>query len=367
MTPTEPVLPDYRGACISNIIPALSFDSRLGDGWIPDAALGARQVVLFAVDGLGWAQLQARAALAPIMTSLVGGPITTVAPSTTSTALTSLTTGLPPGEHGVIGYRIPIEGRVLNVLRWSTAEGDARQWLDPAELSDATPFPAGGTAAVSPAEFRNSGFTGVHLAGADYRGYRTVSGLLVEVSACLARGDELIYAYYDGLDRIGHEYGHGAHFDAELAFVDALVGSLIERLPAGACLLLTADHGQVHTGDNTIDIAPSVRALTRSESGEARFRWLHARAGCAGELLDAAVEAHGSDAWVVTADQVVAEGWLGARVDGRARDRLGDVALVAKGTAAFIDPAVGPGILIGRHGSLTEDEMRVPLIVGAAR
>ena len=34
---------------------------------------------------------------------MTGGPITSVVPSTTATALTSITTGLSPGEHGVVG------------------------------------------------------------------------------------------------------------------------------------------------------------------------------------------------------------------------------------------------------------------------
>jgi hypothetical protein len=46
-----------------------------------------------------------------------------------------------------------------------------------------------------------------------------------------------------------------------------------------------------------------------------------------------------------------------------ASSRLGDVALVAKGTHAFVDPAdTGPYRLIGRHGSLTRAEMLVPLL-----
>ena len=42
--------------------------------------------------------------------------------------------------------------------------------------------------------------------------------------------------------------------------------------------------------------------------------------------------------------------------------------LAAKGTIAFFDPLdTGPYVLVGRHGSLTEDEMLVPLLVGVAR
>ncbi len=44
--------------------------------------------------------------------------------------------------------------------------------------------------------------------------------------------------------------------------------------------------------------------------------------------------------------------------------RLGDVALIPHGPIAFIDPAdTGESRLQSRHGSLTSDEMLVPLVV----
>ena len=64
---------------------------------------------------------------------------------------------------------------------------------------------------------------------------------------------------------------------------------------------------------------------------------------------------------------MIAEGWFGPRVTEAARSRLGDVALVAKGTVAFLDPDDGgPFELISRHGSVTSAEMRVPLLAHRA-
>ena len=74
--------------------------------WFPDAARHAEQIVLLILDGLGWEQLEAHQSLMPALTSLTGGAVTTVAPSTTATALSSIATGLTPAEHGLLGYRI---------------------------------------------------------------------------------------------------------------------------------------------------------------------------------------------------------------------------------------------------------------------
>src|SRR3954452_3722709 len=132
----EPMLPDYDGGCLSNVVPALLARESGVPAWLPAPAATARQVVLLALDGLGWDQLQSRITLAPTLAGLVGGPITSVCPSTTATCLTSLTTGAPPARHGVLGYRVHVgDGDVMNVLRWRTEQGDARQLVAPADFA----------------------------------------------------------------------------------------------------------------------------------------------------------------------------------------------------------------------------------------
>ena len=52
------------------------------------------------------------------------------------TALSLTACGFTPlyGEHGVVGYRINVQGDVLNVLRWQTPAGDARITIPPAAI-----------------------------------------------------------------------------------------------------------------------------------------------------------------------------------------------------------------------------------------
>lgn len=357
------VLPDYDGPCITNIVPALLGPPDEAPAWMP-AAVDTPQVVLFVVDGLGWEQLQARPALTPTIAAMAAAPVTTVAPSTTATALTSITTGLPPGEHGVVGYRMAVHGEVLNVLRWSTGAGDARQSIPPAKLQPTPPFQGERPPVVTRAEYRRSGFTGAHLEPARYWGYRTLATMVTEVGRLLRSSEPFVYAYYDGLDKVAHEYGLGEHYDAELAWIDHTIDRLLAVLPRGATLVVTADHGQVEVGDAVVPLAAEVVGLCAMQSGEGRFRWLHARSGRAGALHAAATAHHGDDAWVVTREQLIAERWLGPVVTDAAAARLGDVALVARRDVAFHDPQdTGPYQLVGRHGALTSAEMWVPLLI----
>jgi hypothetical protein len=360
-----PVLPQYHGANVRSLVPALLAPGAAAlPAWMPAPAHGARHVVLLVVDGLGWHQLAARPTVAPFLTAMVGGPITTVAPSTTATALTSITTGLTPGEHGLIGYRVDVGGDVLNLLRWHTDRGgDARRVHEPARMQPFPPFLGEDVPVVSKAELESSAFSAAHLRGSRPRGWRLASSIPVIVGQLLAAGERLVYAYYDGIDKVAHERGFGPFYDAELAFVDHLVASVAAALPADAALLVTADHGQVHVGDRTVALDPGVARLAHHGSGEGRFRWLHARPGAAGDLLEAARAAHGHHAWVVSREQTVDEGWFGPVVSPPVQRRLGDVALVARDDISFDDASdSGPFPLVCRHGSLTAAEMHVPLL-----
>jgi predicted AlkP superfamily pyrophosphatase or phosphodiesterase len=363
----EYVIPDYGGACITNVVPAL-LEWAVPPPWLPPAAHAADQVVLLVLDGLGWLQMQEHRDDLPVLSSLAGGPITTVAPSTTAAALTSIATGLTPGEHGVVGYRVFLEDDVVNMLRWSMDRGDARVLHPPAVVQPHEAFCGQRPPIVTKAEFSTTGFTQAHLAGARFHGYRVISTMVATVTQLVEAGEPFVYAYYEGVDKVSHEYGLGRFFRAELRSVDQWVGWLLEELPAGTALVITADHGQVETGNKIIEPHPSVLAATSVQSGEGRFRWFHARPGRVGALYDAARTHHDGHAWIRTRDEVLAEGWFGPKVRDELVARLGDVCLVAKGELAFNDPAdTGPFKLIGRHGSLTAAEMLVPLLVGVAR
>ncbi|MDP8986907.1 MAG: alkaline phosphatase family protein, partial [Actinomycetota bacterium] len=229
----EPVIPDYDGPCLSNLVPALLDPAVPPPSWLPAPAVDAGQVVLLVLDGLGFHQFDERRRLAPTLAAMEGRSICTVAPSTTATALSSLTLGCPPGEHGVVGYRINVRGDVLNVLRWQTPAGDARQVIPPDDIQDRPAFAGQHPAVVTRAEFAGTGFTAAHLGNVRFHGWRVPSTLVTEVRRLLTNGERFVYAYYDGIDKVAHEYGLGEYFDAELVAVDRIVADLVSVLPPG--------------------------------------------------------------------------------------------------------------------------------------
>jgi hypothetical protein len=369
--PAAPILPEYSGACITNVVPTVLGDNADADPpeWLPPSVPHANQVVLLVLDGLGWEQLRARAALAPTLSSAEGieRPITSVAPTTTATALTSITTGRRPSEHGILGYRIAIGEEILNVLRWTVGSGrdhDARRSVPAREYQPFPPFESGGhVPVVSKHEFGGTGFTAAHLGNSPLYGYRVLSSLPLAVGELLRAGEPFVYAYYDGIDKVAHSNGIGGLYDAELRAVDRLVGDVVAELPPGAILMVTADHGQLDIGQNLELLGREPMAAVRFMSGEGRFRWLHAREGAAEDLRAMVAERYRESTWVLHRDELIDAGWLGGPLRDGLLDRLGDVALVPFAPIAFVDPAdTGESRLQSRHGSLTAAEMLVPLV-----
>lgn len=377
--PPSPVVPDYSGANVSRVVPALMAAPGSRPAWLPDVAARAEQVVLLVLDGLGWLQLQERAGLAPNLARLAGRQITTVAPSTTAVALTSLVVGAPPARHGVVGYRVRVDGptepEVMNVLKWRTPSGDARPFVDPETFQRVEPFAGTPAPVVSKADFAGTAFTVAHQRGARQIGWFQPSAMALDVGRLVDAGDRFVYVYYDGIDKVAHMEGLGPYYDAELVAVDRIVGDILDVLPASAALVITADHGQVQIGAGGIveigrDEFPEVQMM----SGEARFRWLHVAPGRSADRVAAVGrERYGHQAWVATYDEVVGAGWLGEPgqpLDPEVRRRLGDVALVPFEPIAFVERGEEDGHkrkLECRHGSLTPEEMFVPFLAGPGR
>lgn len=357
----EPHAPRYDGHGTASIVPALTWGTPTP--LIPEEVVRSERIVLLVIDSLGWVQLAERPEVAPTLTALSGGPATTTAPSTTATALTTISTGAAPGEHGIVGYRFPAGGAVMNALRWTSPAGDHRSTVAPRDAQPLPPLAGGDWQIVSDRNFIGSGFTEAYLGDIPYRGIWHPSSLVAGVEEQLAAGAKRVYTYYDGLDHTAHVHGFsGTFFDRELAFCDWLVATMIDALPADTALVVTADHGQIDAPE-IVAVNRECLSLCSMRSGEARFRWLHAKPGAADDLLETAQDAHGDIAWVRSLEQVLDEGWFGPSVTEQARHRLGDVALVPHAPVGFDDPAERHlERLVGRHGSLTEAEMLVPVL-----
>ena len=359
----EQVRPDYGGRCVTGLAPALVGVQPVD--WLPAPVADAQTVVLLVLDGLGADALRTHPDDLPVLAGLEGGAITTVTPSTTASALTSIATGLAPSQHGLVGFRIRVDGAVLNVLRWPSGK-DAP---DPFVVQRYDAFLGRPVPVVTRREFEHTGFTDAQLRGARFVGWSAPSALIEHCRRLVDAGERLVYGYYPNVDTVAHEHGiQGDFYRAELRAADWLVGSLLEALPESAALLVTSDHGQVQIEPDAWIELSGLGSLVAFQAGDARFRYLYAKRGAAAELAEAAHAEAGAHAWVLTREQLFDEGWLGPRPTGSIGGRVGDVVLAARDPVAFVDPALPQeSSLRAMHGSLTPEEMQVPLVAGRGR
>ncbi|HET6214499.1 MAG TPA: nucleotide pyrophosphatase/phosphodiesterase family protein [Micromonosporaceae bacterium] len=372
------VRPAYGGGSLADVLPSV-----LGALGVPGASNAldlpvVDKIAVLLVDGLGWHQLPPAAACAPTLADVLEGRLgsarrlTAGFPSTTPTSLVSLGTGAVPGAHGVLGFTVNVPGttRVLNHIDW-WGDPDPLRWQPLHTQFDLARAAGVAVSVVSRPEFAGSGLTVAANRGGAYRGASGVDEIAATVLDALATAPApaLVYAYHADLDRIGHLCGVDSEpWRAAAAEVDRLLSRLVEGLPAGAALLVTADHGQLDVPeDHRFDLAkdPRLRAGVRIVAGEPRVRYLHTAPGAAADVIAAWQGVLGAAAWVGSRDEAVAAGWFGPVPEGHLA-RLGDVVVACRDRYAVLSSRSEPPVvaqLVAYHGSFTAVEMEIPLLL----
>ncbi|ANH40012.1 Type I phosphodiesterase / nucleotide pyrophosphatase [Nocardioides dokdonensis FR1436] len=366
--------PRYGDRSLADVVPAIgaALGVRLDGAEHAGLVLPeAPSYVLFLVDGLGSRLLERYAHVAPYLSSLrsAAPEATAGVPSTTATSLTSLGTGLPPGAHGVVGFtsRVPGTERLLNALMWPKD-------IDPVEWQ---PHPTTFTrlrergvavSVVNKREFEGSGLTMVAHRGADFVGADKVGERLAATVAAGAHQPSLTYLYDGDLDWTGHRYGvASSEWLQQLAMIDHEAEQLREALPPATRLVVVADHGMVDSPLESrvdVDTVHELRDGLVLFGGEARFRQLYCQRGAVDDVVATWRSVLGDKAEVLTREEATAHGWFGA-VDPTVRPRIGDVVVACQGDAAVISSVdwAYEARLVGMHGSLTPDEMLIPVLV----
>lgn len=354
--------------------PAETLAAALGSAEVPSALPAVRSLVLVVVDGLGHANLRAMRAHARTLSALPGRRIETVIPSTTGAALTTLTTGRLPGEHGLIGYRIrhPELGLVSTLKEWQGIE-DRTAWQRCAPLFGHARGIGARAVAIGRPAHAVGGLTETILAGTEYLGGQTVSDRFSIASRLLRGGDPILaYLYVDELDRVGHSDGwQSPAWLRRLEELDSALEGFLRTLPGGVGVVITADHGMIDVPpERRVQLDADADALlgVREIGGEPRMRSLYLHEGAeVTEVAERVAASLARSAWVVTRDQAIDAGWFGP-VDPAVAPRLGEVLVVARGEFAFTLGADGPAAqaMVGQHGGLSAEERGVPLSLGGA-
>ena len=381
------LLPTYDAMGLAGVLPAVARSLGVSE---PDTdgtggtgrrdlldLLPARRAVVVLIDGLGYELLLQRSGHAPFLRTLLpdGHRLRAGFPSTTATSMGTFGTGLPPGAHGLVGYEVlvPGEDRLLNELSWENGP-DPFQW-QPIQTQFERAVADGVTVTrIGAGFFDGSGLTNAVLRGGAFKAARSLDARVdAALAAVRASKRALVYLYWGELDKVGHVHGcQSLEWGDELELIDRAMARLAAGVPSDTAVHVTADHGMVDVPhDLRIDLAhdPELAHGIRHVGGEFRSLQLYAERGAADDVLATWRERLDERAWVLSRDEAVGKGLFGD-VSERVLPRIGDVIVAMRDNFAVVDSRTArPQLLAlrGLHGSLSAEEVAIPLLQVAAR
>ncbi len=333
---------------------------------LPDLARalggGYKNVVLLVLDGLGMYPLERHPAEGGFLLGNIRRVLTSVFPSTTTNATTSIQTGAYPMEHGWFGWSLYFEElrRAVDIF-----VGVDSQTGEPVEAGyvrrrlPALPF------------YRqmNTDYTANVVVPSFWREeenryvWTTPEEMFSAIgTVCRKDGKQFVYAYCTQPDSVMHRYGvsseeAGAVIGTLSRGVEALCSSLKDTL-----LIVTADHGQIDISGcfELYRDEELLRLLEWPPYLEARASAFKVKEDCTKAFADLFREKYGKDFALMRTEELIGENYFGGEtVTDRAR-LLGDyIAVGTSDKTMKLTPRSHD--FKGHHTSLTE-EMLVPLI-----
>jgi hypothetical protein len=395
--------PDYHGGSILNLPPSICQwlgIPQLGENPLRPELLvsnssDVRRVILILVDALSLLRLQRWMSdgTASVWSRLAGqgqlAALTSIVPSTTSAALTSLWSGTSPAKHGIIGYEMWLKeyGVVSNMILHTpiTFENDSGSL---------------GKAGFKPEQFLNLPTLGTHLASYGVKSYalqhRSIirSGLSqmffrdVSLHGFLSSAElwvnlrhliesnpqqrQFFWIYTGQIDHFSHFYHPddertAAEFsEFSQTFEQHFLDQLSPATRRGTLIVLTADHGMIATrqfaGYDLRNHPELSRCLHILPTGEHRLMYLFIKPGQVDEVRGYFDQTWPGQFALLDPTEAVAKGLFGPGTPHpRLAERMGDLIAIARDNA-YLWWAEKENMLIGQHGGLSAEEMIVPLL-----
>ena len=397
--PTEFTLPDYAGGSIANVpatIARMLGTTLTGLPALPEdmwQSLGrVKRVVLLTLDGFGWNQFQARQELVTAVSqkATITKQLTSIFPSTTVAALSSLWTGSAPAQHGLVGLRLffPEYAVSAGMLDFSPLFIRAQDALVDAGLDPKTFLQQPGvgeqlaaagipTFAFKGYEIVDSVLSQMHGRGVkESFGVITFADMMVQMRELLHKraGEPLfINAYWPTIDSLSHYHTwQGTAVTAEVRAIfyqlqTEFLDALTDAARQDTAFFIVADHGQELTPLSQqiflSDHPELEKMLFMRPTGEPRVVYLYTKHGCHEAAIDYINTKLGHAMTAVASQDALAAGLFGPEPFAtNVADRFGDVVAIMRGGYTLFSEAERPKAhrMIGRHGGMTHAEMQVP-------
>lgn len=401
--------PKYADQSILNIpssickwldIPSLGVPDLEAGALCPEILLppgnGIKRVILVLMDALalhrfqGWLENGDLPFWRDLLKDGQLAPLTSITPSTTCAAITSLWTGQSAASHGIVGYEMFIKryGIVANMILHSPmafTKGNVgsleNAGFKPDEFMN---LPTLGTHlakyGVMPYAFQHfniahSGLSQMFMHDVEIMPFGSPTDLWINLRQLIENNPNqkmYTWVYWGHVDGLSHHYHpddkrvlaefRSFSFAMEEFFLKPVQKSAIRD----TLLILTADHGQVFTPHQSKYIFQNHPELNQmlhmKPTGENRLLYLYVRPG-----KTEAVRQYFNETWpgeftLIRSETAIEGGLFGpGTLHPDLRARLGDLIAIPHGEA-YLWWGENENFLRGRHGGLTSQEMLVPFL-----
>ena len=396
--------PHYNDQCISNIpgtiLNLLDVKSQLPR--LPIEIEGTNKVVLIVLDGFGYNQFlryrNEHGFLSQLAEKSEVYPLTSVFPSQTTNALTTLNTGLTPQQHGLFEYFLYLKeaDMITNTLTFEPMGTKRRnvlidRGLDPKILFNGeTIYGTLNEAGIKTFTHIFTTYAYSQCAKLLFNGSTTVaslrsSDLIVNLRKNLEKeaGPAYFFVHLSNLDAIAHQYGPSSYeYNTELSVISSLLQKELtqkidQKTAKETLLLVTSDHGGIDVvpKDTTYlnDFQNLLANLKQGKGGKQilvtggpRDVFLHVKDEKLNETKELLTEIVASKARVIEIREAVEAGLFGhGKVCKEFVERAGNLLVIPYRNETvwfehFLDRQFN---ILGQHGGLNEKEMLVPLAI----
>ncbi len=357
------VIPDYKNS-IYNIIRSvmLNYGIDVDDTHkLTDEILAKdyKNVVVMLFDGMGVSTLN-NLDENSFMRRHVRSSVTSVFPSTTTAALTTMRCGLSPVEHGWLGWNQYLKEFDYNgvTLLPNFIMGTNKMAADYHVGEKHLPF-------VSVFEkIMKKGYRVNLISQHTPDTFSTTDELISKVrNHCLDDEKKCIFTYYDEPDSSSHKKGCNSKAVKELLEgIDRELEKYLSDLEDTVIIIL-ADHGHTDVKHLYIeDHKELVDMLVRKPTLEPRAAAFYVKQG-RHEEFEAYVKEHFGNFLILSKDEVIERKLFGpGKMHERFEEFIGDYMLISRDEYC-IQYERKPNEFLSSHAGITEEEMMIPLIV----
>lgn len=321
-----------------------------------------RNIVVILLDGMGKAILERHLKENGAFRSHLAGIYQSVFLSTTVAATTSVMSGLQPCEHSWLGWECYYPQVDQNVtVFFSTVQGTDIQAADYNVPRTITPY-------VSILDRLNSAGIRATMLSPFTEPYPPDTEALCDAIRDLCRkpGKQYIYAYWNQPDGLLHRFGCASDPVHEaLAEMEEVIRKLADELE-DTLIVVTADHGHIDTNHVMLQEYPALLdCLVRLPSLEPRVLNLFVKDGKKAFFEKEFNRLFGDQFLLLPMEEVLERKLLGTgNPHKQFRGMLGDyLALALSNMTIYFKNEPPEHRWVSTHGSVTADEMLIPLIV----